>query len=217
MARFYHCKKAEILDDTGGKIPAAVSIAPTGGLLITVPRKYEFKPEVPAAVTFFDPILGLATCRVRLSSPLITDDHKSRCYRCEVLEQIAQDQRREDVKIPLSIEISVTLEEDAPSDDPSEWRLPPEGAATLRNISAGGAYLLSKMDLKVGDRLFFYFHGAGGTIPLTAEVLRVDARTDRHGRPINGCGCRFVDLAASYESRLRSYVFKEARRLFQDG
>lgn len=212
MTPFYYCKKAEIHDRSGETVPAQVSIAPTGGLLVTVPRGFQYDPDSPVEIAFYDPIQGIALCRAALSAPLISDDHRSCSYRCRVLEHLAQDQRREDVKIPLSSEIGITLEE-AAGKDPLPVP-PPEGTASLRNISAGGAYLLSKMDLQVGDRLFFYFHGAGGSIPLTAEILRIDALTDRHNRPINGYGCRFVDLASSYEARLRGYVFQKARQLY---
>lgn len=207
MSMFFYCKNAELPHPiTGAPVPAQVCTAPTGGLLVTAPRDPEFPLRVPVLIHFLDPIQGVVRCRCLLSSPLITDDHQSRSYRCEVLERLSQEQRREDIKISLTSKVTVTLET-------PERTL--EAPATIYNISAGGIYMVTELNLKPGDQVSFYFHDAGGTIPLTAEVLRVEIRYDRYSRPVKGYGCQFVDLAAMYELQLRGYVFKEARRLYQ--
>lgn len=206
LSAFSHCRKAEIHDTANNQvIPASVGHGVMDSLLITAPRDYT--PPDPAQIVFYDPVKGLVTCKCRLTSPLVTDDRKHRSFRCEVLEQLAQDQRREDVKISTTVKVTVTLE--APDQTL-------EAPATIYNISAGGIYMVTNLDLQPGNQVFFYFHDAGGTIPLTAEVLRIETRPDRYSRPVKGYGCRFVDLAAMYELQLRGYVFKEAKQAYSD-
>ena len=92
-------------------------------------------------------------------------------------------------------------------------QVPPEGvSAKVFNISAGGVYLRTALALKEGRRLWFDFKEAGGTIPLAAEILRVEDATIWGQRPLYGYGCRFVDLPTRYESQLRSFVFREEMR-----
>ena len=204
MLSFYYCKKAEIFDAANDRmVPAAVSTGAMDSLLITVSRDYVHKSGDPVEILFYDPIQGLATCRCMLTSPLNVD-RQNRSFRCQVLEIISRNQRRQDIKISLTSKVTVTLER------PDRTL---EAPATLYNISAGGVYLVTDLELKPGEQLSFYFHDAGGTIPLTAEVLRVETRPDRYSRPVVGYGCQFVDMANMYELQLRSFVFKEERRI----
>lgn len=200
---FYHCKKAELHISDGKTIEAQVSFDSTGGLILAVPGTSEEQFDGPVEIAFFDPILGVVTCMCALTSPHVNEDYSYCAYRCEVLEQLSQDQRREDIKVPLSATVTVRLEAGCG----------PEAQATLRNISAGGVYLITSLGAAVGSRLSFTFHEAGGDLPLTAQVLRVEDQTDRPDRPLFGYGCRFVDLPSRYESQLRSYVFAEERRI----
>lgn len=206
MTAFLHCRKAEVYDKANNKtIAAAVSVGPMDSLLVTLPRDFKHNTADPVQVVFYDPMDGLVTCRCTLTSPLVTDDRQHCSYRCQVLDRLSQEQRREDIKISLTSKVTVTLET-------PERTL--EAPATIYNISAGGIYMVTELNLKPGDQVSFYFHDAGGTIPLTAEVLRIEIRYDRYSRPVKGYGCRFTDLASMYELQLRSYVFKEARRLY---
>ena len=205
MKLFPKCKKAEILDPKSS-IPttASVSTGSVSGLLVTVPLNAELSLRGPVDIRFYDPTLGVVRCRCRLFSPVTAGG--MRTYRCEVLERLSQEQRREDIKIPLSVKVTAVLESSRPRR---------EASATLVNISAGGVYLLTQLQARPGDRLSFFFHEAGGSILLSAEVLRAEDRVDHYSRPIRGYGCRFVRLPQSHEAQLRRYVFKEEKRLFQ--
>lgn len=204
MMSFYYCKKAEIHDTANDcVIPVTVSTGAMNSLLITAPRDFKHTPSEPVEMVFYDPIQGLVTCRCLLTSPLNVD-RQHRSFRCQVLEILSRDQRRQDIKISLTAKVTITLER------PDRTL---EAPATLYNISAGGVYLVTDLELKPGDQLFFYFHDAGGTIPLTAEVLRIETRLDRYSRPVVGYGCKFVDMANMYDLQLRSYVFKEEKRI----
>ena len=118
-----------------------------------------------------------------------------------LLEKLSQEQRREDIKISHTVQVTVRL---AGSDT--------YAPATVQNISAGGVYLTTSMPARKGNQLTFDFPQADGAIPLTAEVLRVELRPPQKGRLAYGYGCRFVRLSSRHEAQLRSYVFKLARR-----
>lgn len=200
MTPFSHCKKAEILYPKGAApILAVVSTGAIGGLLVTAPREAECPLRTPVDIRFFDPILGVVRCRCRLSSPLVSGTMRS--YRCEVLEQLTQIQRREDIKVSSSVMVEVECE---------GLRSP----AMIQNISAGGVFLVSGLVAAVGDRLSFQFNQTTPPILLTAEILRAELQVNQNGRSSYGYGCRFVDMGVQQESLLRSYVFQEERRLY---
>lgn len=201
MTPFLHCKKAELLDPKGGNpVRASVTIGAIGGLLVTVPREVQCPVRAPVDIRFYDPIQGLVRCRCRLSSPLVSGSMRS--YRCEILKQLTQIQRREDIKVALTVMVNVDYE---------GMYYP----AYVQNISAGGVYLVSSLVAMAGEQLSFQFNQDGVSIPLTAEILRVELQVNSNGRSAYGYGCRFINLPPSYEAQLRSYVFKEARLFYR--
>lgn len=118
-----------------------------------------------------------------------------------MLERLSQNQRREDIKIPLTAQVRITH--------------PDSGLVTfanLCNISASGVYLVTTMAIRKGDALSFRLQTPDASIPLTAEILRAEARPDLGGI---GYGCRFVHLATQHETQLRAYIFQEERRLYR--
>ena len=202
MAMFSRCKKAELTDaESGQTVVAGVSIGPLDSLMIAVPLACKVESGQPVQIKFLDPTLGVVTCTCKLSAPLLTADKKFVAYRCQVLERLAQEQRREDIKIPLTAKVSL-----------SHLSSGNEAPATVCNISASGVYLGTSLAAYKGDKLSFTFPAGNVRIPLTAEVLRVESRPDLGGI---GYGCRFVHLAAQHENQLRAYIFQEERRLYR--
>lgn len=196
------CKKAELQDPaTKRTVKADVTIGALDSLLITVPKSCVLSTDDPVTVTFLEPALGMVVCRCKLSSPLATADLKFCSYRCRILEELERNQRREDIKLTITVDVEIQL---ANTDT--------YAPATIYNISAGGVYLATSLAAQAGDRLTFNFNQAGPAIPLVAEVLRVENRLDRYGRLVKGYGCRFVRLSPRYEAQLRSFIFKMAKR-----
>lgn len=198
-----HCTKAEIYDSEDALICSArVSAGSGGGLLVIVPRSFNYQEAGPCKTIFFDPMLGLVTCRCVFSSPLLMPEQMV-SLRCQIVEQLSAHQRRDDIKLSLSAPTTVSL------GSPDGEAAP----AVIRNISAGGVYLTTALEASMGDKLWFTFHEAGKDIPLTAEVLRVEDRSTYSSRPVAGYGCRFTRLSTLHENQLRGYVFQEERRL----
>ncbi len=203
-----NCKKAEIFGDDGGLLcEAPVSAGPMGGILLTVPRNLDISAKA-FRVLFYDPTLGMLTCRCALSSPLPLPDNKQ-SVRCDILERISQEQRREDVKIPVEARVMLHVTH-IPGDS---VHVPAAGwPAMVRNISAGGIYLCTDLVLTEGRRVRFDFRETGENLNLTAQILRVDDITERPSQPLYGYGCKFVNLPGRHENQLRNYVFQEERR-----
>lgn len=199
MTPFSHCKKAEILYPAGEPpIQASVSMGASSGLMVVVPREIKCPLRTPIDIRFFDPIQGIVRCRCRLTHPAITGNV---CvYRCKVLENLYQLQRREDIKVPQSLSVTVDC----------EGVLFP---ATILNLSAGGVYLISGLTATVGDQFSFTLPKTTPALLLKAEVLRAELQV-MQGRSVHGYGCRFVDLNVGQENLLRRYVFQEERKIY---
>ena len=183
-----YCTKAEIFDNDGKVLcEAMVSIGPMGSLLLTVPRSLDYLNQEIFRILFYDPTLGRLTCRCALSSPLLLPNQMT-SLRCDILERISQEQRRQDLKVPLKVPTGMDI--------------------TIHVVR-------TEVVLEEGRQLWFDFRGAGAPIRLTAQVLRVEDLTAQPNRPLYGYGCKFVGLPARAESQLRSFVFKEERQLYK--
>lgn len=203
------CKKADIFDKSGELLcHARVSVGRSGEILLIIPRPTEYKANSAYRVKFFDPVMGVLTCRCRLSAALPLPGGKFCSLRCEVQEQLAQEQRRQDVKIPL--EVGVRLYTSYNPGDPV--RVPPDGfPAVIENLSAGGVYLRTALPLPEGRRVWFALQPVEG-ITLNAQILRAEDATRQAGQVMYGYGCKFINLSSRHETMLRSYIFQEERR-----
>lgn len=199
MAQLSRCKKAELTDAVSKqKIAAGVSSGALDSLMLAVPAESVLDLSGPVPVRFLDPVLGVITCLCRLTAPLSPGDKRFTVYRCQVLEQLSQEQRREDIKIPLDIQVAVTLASTEAV-----------ASAVLRDISAGGVYLTTSLAARPKDYFSFVFRRAGPPIPLTAQILRAEMYP---ALGVMGYGCRFVHLSPGHEAQLRAYIFQEERR-----
>ena len=210
MAILENCMKAEIFDIVDNTLlcTSYVSQGPMESILLEVPRTIDWKEHAICRVVFYDPTLGRLTCRCSLSSPLILPDQML-SIRCEIVEKLSQEQRRNDVKVPVGVRVLLRIPH-RPGDAP----VPPEGwPATIVNISAGGVCLRTDFALEEGRTCSFVFPEAGGDIPLTAKVLWSADASTRPYQTLYAYGCQFVGLPSRYESQLRGFVFREERRL----
>lgn len=209
MAILQNCTKADVYDLEGTLLcPASVQSGPMDGILVVTPDSLNHRDHDMFRIVFYDPVLGVLTCRCELSSPLDLPDHMI-SYRCEILERLNQEQRRQDVKVSVGRDVTIHVARQ-PGD---HTQVTKDGyPATVLNISAGGVYLRTALPLQEGRRLWFDFKEAGETIPLTAQILRVDDLSPHPAKKLYGYGCHFVNLSTRHESLLRGYVFQEDRR-----
>lgn len=207
---FEKCKKADILEKTGALIcQARVSVGRSGEILLVIPRSAVYKANANYRVVLYDPVLGQVTCRCRLSAALPLPGGELCSLRCEVLEQLAQNQRRQDVKIPLGL--NIMLHSAYQPGDPirlSELGVP----ATIVNISAGGVYLRTSMPMAVGRRVWFDFMETGEHLTLSAQVLRTEDASLSKNQILYGYGCKFVNMLSRHEAALRSFIFQQQRQ-----
>jgi len=207
---FDKCKKAEIYEKGGAMIcQARVSVSHTGQIMLVIPRAAVYKPNAPYRVVFYDPVLGRVTCRCRLSSSLPLSGCELNSLRCEVLEQIAQDQRRQDVKVPLGENILLHVVY-----QPGDVGKIPEGGspATIVNISAGGVYLRTPLFLDKGRRVWFDYRINNDNLTLSAQILWSENASLNQNQILYGYGCKFINLLSRQESMIRSYIFQLQRQ-----
>ena len=205
------CKKAEILEKTGALLcQARVSVGHSGEILLVIPRSATYKANSTYRLVFYDPVLGRVTCRCRLSAPLPLPGGTLCSLRCEVMEQLAQEQRRQDVKIPLKM--TVMLHAVYQPGDTS--RMPEAGVpSTIVNISAGGVYLRAPLMMDKGRRVWFDFQIDRENVTLSAQVLRRDNAALSSNHQIHyGYGCKFINMLSKHEAALRSFIFQLQRQ-----
>lgn len=213
---FEKCKKADVYAKGGSLIcQARISVSRTGQILLVIPRSAVYKPNAPYRVVFYDPVLGRVTCNCRLSASVPLPNSNLNSLRCEVLEQLAQDQRRQDVKIPLGENVLLHA-----VFQPGDVGKIPEGGfpATIVNISAGGVYLRTSVLLEKGRRVWFDYRINNENLTLSAQILRAEngALNQNQNQILYGYGCKFINMLSRHESMLRSYIFQLQRQQRQD-
>ena len=210
LAMLEKCKKADILEKAGALIcQARVSVGRTGEIILVIPRSATYKFNSAYPVVFYDPVLGRVTCRCRLSAPLPLPGGELYSLRCEVVEQLSQEQRRQDVKIPMNM--TIMLHAAYQPGDPvrtSELGTP----AVIGNLSAGGVYLRTALPLPKGRRIWFDLMVGKEKMTLSAKVVWMETTSPKPGQIQYGYGCQFVNLLSRQESALRSFIFQEERR-----
>ena len=156
--------------------------------------------------------MGLLPCRCLLSDPYdMTKEVVS--FHCEVLEQGEQIQRRNDIKVPVEINIAMRTEGIVGG----TLELGDGGyLGTMKDISAGGTYIVSKMWIEEGSHIDFTLEETRNPIELSVEVLRVVELTDEEGNKLYGHGCRFIGLTRAAESHVRNFVYQKERELYKN-
>ena len=81
MAILQNCTKAEVYDTNGTLLcPATVQSGPMDSILVITPDSLDHREHDLFRIVFYDPVLGVLTCRCELSAPLDLPDHMtSKC------------------------------------------------------------------------------------------------------------------------------------------
>lgn len=210
MHSMERCRKAEIYDPNYNLIcEAVVSVGPLDDLILNVPTPFPHESFPEFHITFFHPVSGLIQTRCSLTSYLAYPDQRA-TLRCTILEILSEEQRRNDLKIPLDLDLEATLLR-TPGSRPASSEFP----VRTRDISAGGVYLICPYDLEPDTLLLFQLSMIKPPLRLTARVLRSEPLPPRRGAPQFGLGCQFVSMDGPTESGLRSFVFRQERQMYR--
>ncbi len=234
-----NCNKADIYSASGPLLCNARVHWDSAGfyLLLEVPADFPLDEEAEYPILFYDPAAGLVHSHCKLKAHSKTEDGDL-ALSCTVLDVIQTIQRRQDLKVPATaqIEVSVVTMPRAAHDkqvplvseiavsvtnslgEDEQDLLPPKNAsftALTQNLSAGGVYFICPYALPVDTEVRFELHEGPKPIELTAVVLRTEALPPYKKQPRFGHGCRFITLKPVAESGLRSYIFRCQRNMRQ--
>ena len=206
-----NCQKAEVLTPAGQPLcEASVFFDPSDNILLMVPRDFDCQQFETFIVVFFDSVSGLIRSQCRLFAPMYVSDERQ-SVQCDVLEILEVDQRRQDLKLPLEMNLELSSVLIPPgAERPPASKIP----AVTRNISAGGIYFVCDYALPVGALMKFQFLEARKPLWLTIKILRQDV-IEEHKKTIYGYGCEFNGLKGHAEAELRSFIFRRERQVRQ--
>lgn len=110
---------------------------------------------------------------------------------CEVLEVENVFQRQMDLRVRVHISTEFIL---------------PHGeffTGTIRNISAGGIFLVTSQAIRTGEKFSFTYRFDKEPCEMKAKILRARGITSGGF----GYGCKFIDLPTETETTIRKFVF----------
>lgn len=207
MAILKNCRKAEIFSPSEELIcEGEVFLDLSEKIWISVPLDFSREEHEYYLITFYDSISGLMRCQCSLpDSQTISNERQS--VLCNIQEVMDTQQRRQDLKIPLELDIEFSCTA-APA---GAVQLPDVIPAKTRNISAGGIYFICEYLLPADTQIQFQLQEASKPLLLTAGVLRTEDLPPKNGRPQYGHGCRFIDMRPRTEAALRNFIFRKQR------
>ena len=145
-------------------------------------------------VDFYDTQQGLIRCYCelvirknaqanRVNEPWLAD--------CDILDVDSIFQRQKDLRVRVHIVTDFTLESGE------------HFIGTIRNISAGGIFLVTSQAVKTGEIFRFSHRFDKELCQIRARIIR--ARGAAAGG--FGYGCQFIDLSSELEATIRKFVF----------
>lgn len=200
-----NCRRAEIHDQSHTRLcEARVFCDLSEDLWVSVPHNFRWDACEYFNIVFFDAARGLIHCKCTLSNP---QEFSGETYSllCTVLEVSDAQQFREDVRVPIEIELEISYMV-KPTGSPG---LPDAFMATTRDISAGGIYLACRHELPEGSVIEFQLDIASKPLSLIASVLRCEPLPPENGVQQYGHGCRYINLNSQIESSLRNFIFRK--------
>lgn len=209
-----YCRKAEIFDIEDNLICDAVVFRDSAERLqLIVPTDFPTIPAGSAAeykILFYDPMSGLLDCRCTLSQPLKMSTGRLSIL-CEVEEVLETVQRRQDLKVPIEVEVEVRGVSAPPGFDLTDKPF----TGLTRNVSAGGIYFSCELPIISGTILELRLTLTNKPLVLQARVLRQEELPPKKRKLQFGYGCQFMELKPQAEAELRSFTFRRERQLYR--
>jgi len=211
MKMIKRCKSASIYDRNKNLLcNVNVYLDDEENLMLSVPKSFDPEFQETYDIMFFDPVLGITPCVCELTQiEPVSEDMDS--YSCNVLQKNEPIQRREDLKVPVNITIKMFVL-DQPIGGIIDLDNPVK--AVMKDISAGGVFVITDEPIEAGKYIRFRFSGGRMPVLLTAKILRVMDLTGKNEKYKFGYGCQFCNLTKNDEMQVRSYVYKVEKRLY---
>ncbi len=168
-------------------------------------NKYDgYGTEYGTRVDFLDDVVGVvetdSEVHIVKNDKYPGDNQTPWIGTCNIRSISKITQRHLDVRALVDIQIPLT----------SQNR--PEFVGSIRNISAGGIYLVSQEALAINEQLSFSYAFRNIERPYVVEILWAQ----REGDEGFGYGCRFLDMTNGAESAVRNFVFGQLRHQAQE-
>ena len=207
---FYDCKRASIYSLNNTFLcDAAVSDIKKDSVTLTMKGISADILSSEVYVVFYDSTKGLVKNFCELSmykEDMVSPGVFQSRVHCDIGREISVEQRRNDVKVPVNIPVNLSHSGG-------------NTAAVLRNLSAGGTFLVCDHVFQPGNEVEFTFSLQRDAAPVTvsARVLRVqegDAVASVLGNTADitdgmmGYGCQFMELPSRTEALIRNHVFR---------
>lgn len=158
-----------------------------------------------AEVSFSDSIKGCirTNCNIVIKrNPAYPGMDEAWMGECEILDVIEIVQRQQDIRVNLSLSVQFTSESESGS----------KFFGTIRNLSAGGVFMVTPKPLTIGEELTFHYSFKGMERAFRVKVLWGKLYTSSE----NGYGLKFLNLTEGAETEIRGYVFRELREQRQN-
>lgn len=150
-------------------------------------------------VDFFDErcgmIMTLSEVIIR-RNPTFPKEAEPWIGECVILDVKQVVQRQKDIRVKIKLNIKFRKCSDGT-----------EFFGETRNLSAGGLYMVTKVPLVKGERIFFSYNFRNLERPFELEVIRVG----QDGEKEYGYGCRFIGLTDGGEAAIRGFVYKKQK------
>jgi len=166
------------------------------------------KVKTETVIVFYDGIQGLVTCKCSLSGRVKISGNESgedsgSIYKvpCHIDELIGVDQRRQDLKVKVSFRIMLETQDETGEN----VKIP----SKIKDISAGGVGLESKVNMNDGQYFVFSFDTDAGNTMLEGIVLWGKKISAENDTPVYRYGCRFCNMTSMKESMVRKFAFQE--------
>jgi hypothetical protein len=149
-------------------------------------------------VDFYDEVVGVVVTdsevRIRIN-PRYPEEPERWIGECRIRNIDTIVQRHLDVRVNVELGVQFRTEEGD------------SFVGCIRNISAGGVYVVTDTALPLGARISFSYAFRNQERPYVVEILW--GQREKESR--FGYGCRFLDLTNGAESAVRNYVFGKLR------
>ncbi|MFR3730901.1 PilZ domain-containing protein [Lacrimispora sp.] len=196
---FTECKKATIYSFAGNVLAEAEVTDCEKDIMGLIIQKEDMgKIGSETIVLFYDGAKGLVTCKCHLSDWKKLEDSLTYRVSCRVDKQISEEERRQTMKVKTGYSVTMEIPDAAGNVIPIR--------AVVKDLSAGGAGLVSREELKEEQPFSFLLDTKFGCVRLSGSILWKKEMSDEDGNRYYRYGSKFFDMTAHQESMMRKII-----------